>query len=175
MSINLIKKSLLPLFVATTLLGGFFWQFSTLYPLIIDNFRSDKLSILYSHLIIYTFLVFILFTSFTNLINHFILKSKIFITVTIISILIFYALSSSVIHDLFSYFIDLPISENSLMGLVLFIVTAIGYALYSLLLLIFNKFIPLSHIIIFTLFGLIYSILFINSYCYPILEIFNKF
>lgn len=175
MSINLIEKSLLPLFVATILLGGFFWQFTTIYPFIIDNLRSEKLSILYSHLIIYTFLVLILFISFSNLINHFILKSKIFVTITIVSILIFYALSTTVIHDLFSYFIDFPLSENSIMGLVLFIVTTIGYALYSLLLMIFNRFIPLSHILIFTLFGLIYSILFINSYCYPILEIFNKF
>ena len=175
MSINLIKKSLLPLLVATLLLGGFFWQFSTVYPFLIDNFSKDKLSVLYSHLIIYTFLVFILFTSFTNLLNHFILKSKFFILVTLLVSLVFYTLLNSVINDLFRYFINLPISENTLMGLLLFIVTTIGYALYSLVLLFFNKFIPLSHILIFTLLGLSYSALFINSYCYPILEIFTKF
>jgi len=175
MSINLIEKSLLPLFVATLLLGGFFWQFTTIYPFIINNFSSHKLSVLYSHLIIYTFLVFILFTSFANLLNHFILKSKIFISVTLLVFLIFYALSNTVIHDLLRYFLNLPLSEDAIMGLILFIVTTVGYALYSLVLLFFNRFIPLIHIIIFTLLGLSYSAFFINSYCYPILEIFNKF
>ena len=175
MSINLIEKSLLPLFVATLLLGGFFWQFTTVYPFIINNFSSYKLSVLYSHLIIYTFLVFILFTSFANLLNHFILKSKIFISVTLLVFLIFYALSNTVIHDLLRYFLNLPLSEDAIMGLILFIVTTVGYALYSLVLLFFNRFIPLIHIIIFTLLGLSYSAFFINSYCYPILEIFNKF
>jgi len=175
MSITLIEKSLLPLFMATLLLGGFFWQFSTVYPFLIDNFSNAKLSILYTHLIIYTFLVFIVFTSFANLLNHFFLKSKIFIAVTLLSFLFFYTLSNSVISDLFHYFLELPLSEESIMGLVIFIVTSLGYALYSLVLLFFNKFIPLSHIFIFTLLGLSYSALFINSHCYPILEIFSKF
>ncbi|RUM70639.1 MAG: hypothetical protein DSZ07_01995 [Sulfurovum sp.] len=175
MSINLIEKSLLPLFVATLLLGGFFWQFSTIYPFIINNFSSYKLSVLYSHLIIYTFLVFILFTSFVNFINHFILKSKFFIATTLLVSLLFYALINNLVHDLIDYFITLPLSEDTLMGLILFIVTTIGYTLYSLILLFFNKFIPLSHIIIFTLLGLSYSAFFINSYCYPIVEIFSKF
>jgi len=175
MSITLIEKSLLPLFMATLFLGGFFWQFSTIYPFLIDNFSNDKLSVLYTHLIIYTFLVFIFFTSLANLLNHFILKSKIFIAITLLVCLLFYTLSNSIISDLFHYFLNLPLSENALMGLVLFMVTSVGYTLYSLLLLFFNKFIPLSHIFIFTLLGLSYSALFINSYCYPILEIFSKF
>ena len=175
MSITLIEKSLLPLFMATLLLGGFFWQFSTVYPFLIDNFSNAKLSILYTHLIIYTFLVFMVFTSFANLLIHFFLKSKIFIAVTLLSFLFFYTLSNSVISDLFHYFLELPLSEESIMGLVIFIVTSLGYALYSLVLLFFNKFIPLSHIFIFTLLGLSYSALFINSHCYPILEIFSKF
>jgi hypothetical protein len=175
MSINLIEKSLLPLLVATLLLGGFFWQFTTIYPFLIEHFRSDKLSTLYTHLILYTFLVFILFTSFANLLNHFILKSKIFIAVTLLVFLVFYLQLNAVLSDLFRYFLNLPLSENMLMGLVLFIVTTIGYALYSLVLLFFNKFIPLSHIFIFTLLGLSYSALFIDSHCYPILEIFTKF
>ncbi len=175
MSINLIEKTLLPLFVATLLIGGFFWQFSTIYPFLIDNFSSEKLSILYAHLIIYTFLVLILFTSFSNLLNHFILKSKIFIAVTLLVFLMFYTLSNAVIRDLFHYFLNLPLSEDALMGLVLFMVTTIGYALYSLVLLFFNRFIPLSHISIFTLLGLCYSALFINSYAYPILDILTKF
>ena len=175
MSINLIEKSLLPLFVATLLLGGFFWQFTTIYPFIINNFSSYKLSVLYSHLIIYTFLVFILFTSFANLINNFFLKSKFFLAITLLICLFFYALLNDLVNDLLDYFITLPLSENTMMGLILFNVTAIGYSIYSLILLLFNKFIPLSHIIIFTLLGLGYSTFFINNYCYPIVDIFTKF
>jgi hypothetical protein len=175
MSINLIEKSLLPLFVATLLLGGFFWQFTTIYPFLIDNFSNAKLSILYTHLMIYTFLVFILFSSFANLLNHFFLKSKLFIAITLLSVLFFYFLSSSVISDLFHYFLHLPLSEDALMGLVVFMVTTLGYALYSLFLLFFNKFIPLSHILIFTLLGLTYSALFINTHCYSIWDIFTQF
>ncbi len=175
MSINLIKNSLLPLFVATLLVGGFFFYFRIIYPSIIETFTSDKLYVLYSHLIIYIFLVLILFTSFTNLVNHFFIKSKIFISVIIITFLIFYSLIYTLIGDLLDYFIKLPLSENSLMGLIVFIVTTFGYAIYSLVLLLFNRFIPLSHIFIFTIIGLIYSALFINSYCYPVLDIFTKF
>jgi len=175
MSINLIKKSLLPLFVATLLLGGFFWQFSSIYPFIIDNFTNAKLSVLYAHLIIYSFLALILFTSLVNLLNYFIFKSRFFILVNLLVSLVFYILLNSTINDLFSYFINLPLSENIIMGLVLFIVTSIGYPIYSLVLLFFDKFIPLSHIFIFTLLGLLYSAIFIDSYCYPISEIFSKF
>ena len=175
MSINLIQKSLLPLIVATLLLGGFFWQFTTVYPFLIDNFSNDKLSVLYSHLIIYTFLVFILFTSFANLLNYFIFKSKVFILTTLLVCLLFYTLLNNVVHDLFHYFLNMPLSEDIIMGLVLFIVTTIGYALYSIVLLFFNRFIPVSHIAIFTLLGLSYSAFFIDSYCYSIVEIFSKF
>lgn len=175
MSINLIKKSLLPLFLATILLGGFFLQFRIIYPYLIDNFRDEKLYVLYSHLTVYTFLVLIIFTSFSNLINHFFLKSKIFITVTILTLLIFYILLAPIIGDFLDYFIHLPLSEDGFMGIIIFLVTTFGYAIYTLIVLFFNRFIPLSHIFIFFILGLGYSIFFINGYCYPILDIFSKF
>jgi len=175
MNITLIEKSIIPLLVATLLLGGFFWQFTTIYSFIIENFTTDRLYVLYSHLIIYTFLVFILIVSLVNLLNHFLLKSKVFITISVVTLIIFYILSYDVFRDLFRYFLDFPLSEDSLMGLVLFVVTTFGYALYSLLLLFFNRFIPLTHILIFTILGVAYSAFFINTNCYPILDIFSKF
>ena len=175
MSITLIEKSIIPLVVATAILGGFFWQFTTIYPFIIENFTTDRLFVLYTHLIIYTFLVLILIVSFLNLLNHFLLKSKIFIAITVIVILVFYILSYGIFKDLFLYLVKYPISENAIMGLVLFIVTSLGYSLYTLFLLSFNRFIPLIHIFIFTILGITYSALFINSYCYSISDIFNKF
>ena len=175
MSINLIKKSIIPLSIATALLGGFFWQFPIIYSSIIQNFTEDRLYVLYSHLIIYTFLILILIVSIANLLNYFLLKSKIFIATTLISTLIFYLLSFGVLKDLFHYFIHFPLSESSLMGLVLFAVTSFGYALYSLIYPFFNRYIPLLHISIFTLFGLLYSAFFINNHCYPIGEIWSRF
>jgi len=175
MSITLIEKSIIPLLVATLLLGGFFWQFTTIYSFIIENFKADRLYVLYSHLIIYTFLVFIVVLSLANLINHFLLKSKIFIAIISVTLLIFYILSYDVFSDLFRYFLDVPISEDTFMGLILFTVTTFGYAIYSLLLTFFNRFIPLAHIMLFTLLGVAYSVFFINSHCYPILDILSKF
>jgi len=175
MSISLIEKSIIPLFIATVLLGGFFWQFSTIYPSIIDYFTSDKLHTIYAHLIIYSFLVFTLTISLANLLNYFILKSKIFIVITIGTLLTFYTLSYDVFNDLFHYFLNFPLSEDALMGLVLFMVTTFGYSLYSLFLSFFNRFVPLMHIFIFTLLALAYSSLFINRYCYPIWDIWSKF
>jgi hypothetical protein len=175
MSIILIKKSIIPLLVATVLLGGFFWQFTTIYSFLIENFKESSLYILYSHLTIYTFLVFILMVSFINLLNHFLLKSKIFIAITLATLLLFYTISYDVFADLFHYFLNVPLSEESFMGLIIFTVMTFSYALYSLFLLLLNRFIPLIHILIFTLLGIFYSALFINAHCYPILEIADKF
>jgi len=175
MIIPLIEKSIIPLLIGTLLLGGFFWQFTTIYPFIIENFTESTLYVIYSHLVIYTFLVFILVVSLINLLNHFLLKSKIFIAITLLSLLMFYLLSYDVFSNLFLYFLNFPVSEDTIMGLVLFIVTSFGYSLYSLLLLFFNKFIPLTHIFIFTSLGVAFSAFFIDSNCYPISDILSKF
>jgi len=174
MIITLIQKSIIPLFVATLLLGGFFWQFTMLYGSIIEHFTEDKLYVIYSHLIIYTFLSFTWMLSIIHSLNHLFFKSKTFIAVPLASILIFYTLSYNIFYNLFLYFVEFPLSENALMGLVLFIVTTFGYALYSLLLLFFNKFVPIMHVLIFTLLETVYSLLFINQECYSILDMFNK-
>ena len=175
MNLTLIEKSIIPLFLATLLIGGFYWQFPIIYALIIESFTEDKLSILYSHLLIYTFLVLILFIFLSNSLNYFFIKSKVFVAVVIVALLTFYSLSSSIIYDVFEYFIFLKLPEDAIMGLTLFIVTTLGYAFYSLFLLVFNKFVPLSHSIILMLITLIYSLFFIDTYCYPISEIVHKF
>ena len=175
MSMHLIEKSIIPLLVATLLVGMFYWQFISIYPFLIERFTTEKLSMMYAHLIIYTFLALTLFTSLTNILNYFILKSKAFVGITIMVLLIFYILSYNVFNDLFQYFFKLPLSENGIMGLILFIVSTVGYSLYSLIILLFNKFIPIVHILVFTLIGITYSALFIDSYCYPITEVFTKF
>jgi hypothetical protein len=175
MSINLINKSIIPLLLSTLLLGVFYWQFTYIYAFLITNFTEDKLSILYSHLFIYSFLVLILFISLINLFNYFVIKSKIFVFVTTLVLLIFYILSYSVYIDLFKYFLSLPLSDNIIMGSIFFVVGTLGYSLYSSIGLFFNQFIPLLHILIFTLLGVSYGAFFIDMYCYPITEILMHF
>jgi len=175
MSINLIQKSLIPLLVSTLLLGVFYWQVTYVYAFLIENFIEDKLSTLYFHLFIYLFLVLILFVSLVNLLNFFLIKSKIFSILTISMLLVFYALSYSIYVEIFQYLLNFSLSENVIMGAILFVVGTFGYSLYSIFALIFNKFIPLTHILIFTLLGLGYAVFFINIYCYPIINILTKF
>ena len=175
MYLKIIEKSILPLFFSTLIVGLFYWQFTYLYAYIIEKFTNDKLSTLYAHLFIYIFLVHILFVSINNLLNYFLIKSKLFIAVSIIAILVFYTLSYAVLDDVTNYFISYPLSDNALMGMVLFIVGTFSYSLYSLGILLFKNSIPLIHILVFSLLALVYSAGFIDTYCYPISEILTKF
>ena len=175
MSINLIQKSIIPLIFATLFVGGFFWQFIKVYPFLIEKFTEDKLSTLYSHLFIYSFLSLILFTSLINFFNHFFLKSKLFIGVVLLPITLFYLLSYSSYVKIFDYFLNYFLSQNIIQGIILFVLLSFIYVLYSLSILFLNKFIPLLSVFIFSLLGMVYSILFIDNYCYPIRDILIKF
>jgi hypothetical protein len=68
-----------------------------------------------------------------------------------------------------------PLSENAILGMILFVVGTLGYSLLSMGILFFKKVIPYSYIIIFTLLALAYAAWFIDSYCYPIGELLSKF
>ena len=169
---KITKKSMIPLFLSTLIIGLFYWQFTKIYPFIIEHFTENKLSILYAHLLIYIFLVHLLFVSLTNLLNNILIKSKIFVIATVLVLLTFYTLMYPILKDILEYFmVSNPLSENSIMGLILFVVGTTGYSLFSMGILFFKKAIPYSHIFIFTLLALAYSAWFINSYCYPIGEL----
>jgi len=173
---EITQKSIIPLFLSTLTIGLFYWQFTKVYPFIIEHFTEDKLSILYSHLLIYIFLIHLLFISLTNLINNIIVKSKVFVIVTIVALLIFYTSMYPILKDILDYFmVSNPLSENSTIGMIFFVVGTIGYSLFSMTILFFKKTIPYSHILIFTLLALAYSAWFIDSYCYPIGELLSKF
>jgi len=175
MSLKLLQQSIIPLFLATLFIGLFYFQFQYIYPFIIETFRNEPLLQLYSHLFLYSFLILVLFTSLMNFINHFILKSKTFIIVNMLVILLFYLFSSSIIIDMLHYFIGYPFNENSIMGIIIFMVASFGYSIYSVAILFFKRFIPLSHLFVFLLLSLVYTATFIDTYCYPIEELFNKF
>jgi len=174
MNIKIIEKSLLPLFFATLIVTAFNWQFVHIYPYLIEHFRLNKLSILYSHLFIYTFLVLTLFTFFITVINRYIIKSKIFSIVTIIMLLSFYLFSHNTLENIFNYFLSYPLSTNAIMGMVLFVVGTISYSLYVLSSIFLKNYIPMSHSFIFVILSISYSALFINHYCYSIFEIIDK-
>ena len=171
-----IQKSIIPLFISTLIIGLFYWQFTKVYPYIIQHFTEDKLSILYAHLLVYIFLIQTLFISLVNLINNLILRSKVFVLVTIFVLLIFYTLSFSIIKDILQYFmISNPLEENVLIGMMFFVVGTLLYSLYSMGILFVRKVIPYTHILVFTLLALIYGSWFIDTYCYPIAEFLSKF
>ena len=175
MNLKIIEKSLLPLFFSTLIVVAFNWQFSSIYPFLIEHFTSSKLFTLYAHLFIYSYLVLVIFTFITIFLNHFFLKSKLFIAITLLSLLLFYALSYQALGDTFSYFIHYKLSSSTIMGMVIFMVTSFAYLLYAVALLFTNKFMPLSHAFTFLILATIYASLFINHYCYPILEVMKKF
>jgi len=176
MNFKLLQQSTIPLFITTLIIALFYLQFTKIYPFIIEYFTEDKLSTLYAHLFIYTFLVHLLFVSLTNLINNLILKSKVFVISTIMVLLIFYILSYPILKDIIDYFmLSNPLGENAILGMILFMVGTLGYSLLSMGILFFKKIIPYSYILIFTLLALAYSAWFIDTYCYPIEDIFSKF
>ena len=174
MNLKIIEKSLIPLFLATIFIVAFNWQFTHVYAFLIEHFREEKLSLLYAHLFIYTFLIFTLFLFLMNLINH-LLKSNVFIAMISIALLLFYLLSHTPILDSIHYFINYPLSVNQLMFMILFMVSTFIYGVYSLAIVFFNKHVPFSHSLVFLLIALFYSAWFIELYDYPISTIMTRF
>ena len=175
MNLQLLEKAFIPLLLATLFIVAFELQFPHIYAYIIEHFKDEKLSTLYAHLFIYSFLSLSLFSYFLTLFNNFFIKSYLFIGISIFILLIFYGLSYQVFIDSIKYFIDYPLSNNAIMGMILFVVSSFGFVLYSLALAIIKKLIPFSHATVFFLFATLYSAFFIDKYCYPISEIMTKF
>ncbi len=174
MNLQLLEKAFIPLLLTTLFIVAFELQFSPTYAYIIEHFKEVKLSILYAHLFIYAFLSLSIFTYFLTLINNFIIKSYLFIGLSMLMLLIFYGLSYRVFLDTLNYFLNSPLSDDAIMGMILFIVSSLSFVLYSLILSILKKLIPFSHATLFFLFAILYSAFFIDKYCYPISEIMRK-
>ncbi|CAA6799491.1 MAG: Unknown protein [uncultured Sulfurovum sp.] len=175
MNFKIVEKSLLPLLLATIFIVAFHWQFTKIYNFLIEHFTEEKLSILYTHLLIYSFLVFSIFLFFMNLFNNLLIKSKVFIVTIVISMFGFYAFSYETFLANINYFIQYPLSTNETMLMVLFVISILFYGLYSIGILLFNKFIPFSHSLVFLLISLSYALWFIQQHAYPILTILTKF
>ena len=168
MNLKLLEKTFIPLMLTTLFIVAFELQFHRVYAYIIEHFKDEKLSTLYAHLFIYSFLVLSLFNYFLTLINNFLIKSYLFLGFSMLMLLIYYGLSYNVFLDTLNYFINYPLSKNTIMGMILFIVSSLGFTLYALSLAIIKKAIPISHATLFFIFAILYSAFFIDKYCYPI-------
>ena len=171
MNLKLLEKTFIPLLLTTLFIVAFELQFTSTYSYLIEQFKDEKLSILYAHLFIYSFLVLSFFNYLLTLINNFFIKSYLFIGLSMLMLLFFYGLSYSIFLDSLNYFIDYPLSSNTIMWMILFIVSTFGFTLYSLTFSIIKKTIPLNHATLFFIFSILYSAFFIDKYCYPISEI----
>ena len=168
MIFQLIIKFIPALLYSIIFLWLFYWQFINVYDFIINHFTTEKLSILYAYLFIYLFGIPIIALTVVNLLHKYLLKSKPFVITIATTILIFYGLSFAEFSHVIEYFIHYPLSFNAIMGMIFFIILSLGYTLYSMGILFFKKSMPLSHIAIFLLLGIIYGILFIKQYGLPL-------
>jgi len=164
---KLIIKFIPSLLYSIVFLGLFYWQFIWVYSFIINYFIQSKLFVLYGYIFIYLFGVQIVSTTIINLINKYLIKKASFVAITIVTILIFYILSFHNFYHVIEYFIKYPLSSNSIMGMIFFIILSLGYNIYSIGVLFFKDNIPLAHIIIFLILGTLYSSGFIYYYSMP--------
>ncbi len=161
---KLIIKFIPSLLYSIVFLGLFYWQFIWIYSFIIDYFIQYKLIVLYGYIFIYLFGIQIVTITIVNLLNNYLIKKVSFVAITVTTILIFYILSFHDFYHVIEYFIKYPLPYNSIMGMIFFIILSLGYSIYSIIILFFKKNIPLTHILIFSTLGLLYSGGFIYYY-----------
>lgn len=168
MTFKIIEKSILPFSFAVVIMLTFTWKFPSIYHLIIENFKEEKLSILYAHLFIYSFLAFNLLLFIGNIINTAFIRSKAFILTIVITTFVFYGLSHHTFLDTINYFLEYPLPQETLLLMILFIVSTLIYGIYSMITLIFNSFVPILHSFVFVTVAISYTLWFIHNYAYPL-------
>jgi hypothetical protein len=168
MTFKIIEKSILPFSFAVVIMLVFTWKFPSIYHLIIENFKEEKLSILYAHLFIYSFLLFNLLLFVSNVINTAFIRSKAFIMTIVVTTFVFYGLSHHTFLDTIYYFLEYPLPQEALLFMILFLVSTLIYALYSMLIAIFNGFVPILHSFVFFVVATSYALWFIHNYAYPL-------
>ena len=175
MTFKIIEKSILPFSFAVVIMLAFTWKFPSIYHLIIENFKEEKLSILYVHLFIYSILIanFLLFLS--NLMNTALIQSKAFIATIVVTTFVFYGLSYHTLLDAINYFLGYPLAQDALLLMILFLVSTLIYAFYSIIILFFNIFVPILHSFAFFAVAMSYSLWFIHNYAYPIMTLSEQY
>lgn len=168
-----IVKFIPALIYSVLVLGLFYWQLNSLYPYIIEHFKEERLLTLYSYLFVYLFGIYILTTASINLLNNIILHNRLFVQISSFTLLIFYAFSFQKFYHIIKYFIEYPLSQNTIIGSMFFIFLSFGYSLYSIIILLLKAYMPLSHILLFLLTGVIYALYFIHTYATPLYKLIS--
>ncbi len=168
MIFQILSKFIPSLLYSIIFLGFFYWQFIYIYSLIIKHFSTYRLFILYGYMFIYLFGVQIVTVSLINLIDRYLIKKASFTIISISTMIIFYILSFHNFYHVIDYFIKYPLSYSAIIGIVFFILLSFGYSIYSIVLAILKKTIPLWHISVFLILAVIYSIGFIYFYSIPL-------
>ena len=148
-------------------LGFFYWQFIYIYSLIIEQFSTYRLFVLYGYIFIYLFGVQIVTVSLINLIDRYLIRRASFIIISISTIIIFYILSFHNFYHVIEYFVKYPLSYSAIIGIIFFILLSFGYSIYGIVMALFKKSMPLLHILFFLIVGVVYSIGFIYFYSIP--------
>ena len=173
MILKKIVKFIPALIYSVLILGVFYWQFNTLYSVIIESFKEEKLSTLYTYLFLYIFGIYMLTIGVIHLLDYLILKNRYFVQITSLTLLFFYGFSFQEFYHIIEYFIDYPLSQNTIIGIFCFIILNFGYGLYTIIMLFFKKHIPWNHTLIFLLLGIGYSLYFMHNYGKPISQLIS--
>jgi len=163
-----IVKFIPALIYSVLILGIFYWQLNSIYSIIIEKFKDERLLTLHTYLFIYLFGVYMVTIGLINLTNYTFLKNRLFVQITSFTLILFYGFLSQEFYHIIKYFIDYPLSENTIMGIFFFIFLSFGYGLYSIIILFFKEYMPLSHILVFLLLGVSYSLYFMHYYGTPL-------
>ena len=162
-----IVKFIPSLIYTVLILGIFYWQFNTIFSTIIESFKEERLLTLYSYLFIYLFGVYIFTIGVINLLHYSLLHNRLFVQLSSLTLLLFYGFSFQEFYHIIEYFMEYPLSSNSIIGVFFFMFLSFGYSLYSIIILLFKEYMPLSHILLFLLLALLYALYFIHSYGTP--------
>jgi len=167
MIIRSLTKSIPALIMSTLLLALFYWQFNYMYKEIINYFREEKISLMFSYLFIYLFGIHIITITLANLL-HYIIKHPAFVFIVGVTLLIFYGFSFKEFYYIIEYFIQYPLPHSDIVGIIFFIILTFGYTLYSIAILFFKRDIPILHIAIFSFVGIGYALYFSTQYGMPL-------
>ncbi len=167
MIFQILSNFILSLLYSIIFLGFFYWQFIYIYSLIIEQFSTYRLFVLYGYIFIYLFGVQIVTVSLINLIDRYLIRRASFIIISISTIIIFYILSFHNFYHVIEYFVKYPLSYSAIIGIIFFILLSFGYSIYGIVMALFKKSMPLLHILFFLIAGVVYSIGFIYFYSIP--------
>jgi len=154
---KLILRIIPSLIYSVIFLVIFYEQFLYIYNFIINKFSNMPFYILYKYVFLYTYGILILAITIVNLFSNFLIKDKIFLLITLISISIFYILSFEDMYHIIKFFIKFPTYTDGIIFTIFFVVLAFGYLIYSIILAILGRNISKLEIILLMMITIVYG------------------